>query len=176
MQGCYSVVFPKTASEFENKQQQKFPKKKSQFWNWALSGACKKVMRKADLTVRVIPASLRSRRISGELYLKWYLRTLKGTNPFIYVILSTCPNTISFWIQRRWNKVSAWKILSLTTHFLPQPDPAVKSKWQICDIIIIFLPPGTNCEAINAGWWLHCGIKQSSWLQRKEGAFLFKHT
>lgn len=26
----------------------------------------------------------------------------------------------------------------LTTYFLPQPDPAVKSKWQICDIIIIF--------------------------------------
>lgn len=151
--------------------------KKNQFWNWALSAACKKVMRKADLAVeRVIPASLKSRGISGGFFLMWYLWTRKGTNPFIYLILNTCPNTISFLIQRGWKKVSAWKILSLTTHFLPWPDPAVKSKWQIGDIIIIFLPPGTNCEAINTGWWLHCGIKQSSWLQRKEGTFLFKHT
>lgn len=35
-------------------------------------------------------------------------------------------------------RVSAWKILSLTTFTLTQPDPAVKSKWQIRDIIIIF--------------------------------------
>lgn len=104
-------------------------KKKSQFWNWALSGAYKKVMRKAGLAVEgVIPASQKSRRISGGFFLMWYLWARKGTNPFIYLILSTCPNTISFLIQRGWKKSFCLKDFILYNPFSPSAWPSSEVK------------------------------------------------
>ena len=81
---------------------------------------------------------IKCKRISDGLFLTWYLWTFIDVYPFTYLILSAGPNTTYFMLQGGKKEVSAWMMLSFTMHFLPQPDPVVKSKWQICDIIIIF--------------------------------------
>lgn len=55
---------------------------------------------------------------------------------FIYLILSACLNTIYFLLQGE--KRFCLKDIIPYNPFSPQPDPVVKSKWQICDITIIF--------------------------------------
>lgn len=85
---------------------------------------------------KILLASLKSKRISNGLSLQWYLWTFKVMNPLIPLILSACPNTIFFFLWAE--KSFCLKDLIPYKQSSASLCPTVKSKWQICDIIIIF--------------------------------------
>lgn len=146
----------------------------SSFWNRDLWGVYRKTKRKIGQDVEGREVTLAPWKVREFRWIISNLWTFKVMYPFPYLILSACLNTIYFLLQggKTLLPERAYPLQSIFSITWPCSEVKMTNLWHHHN----FFSLGTNCEATNTGWWLHCRMKQSSWLERKEGSFLFKHT